>query len=115
MIDKETYHVCYQKDHIATRSVLNSPTRFGMHTNRPEFAIELVVTRKKNVKFYACHHGLSCVHIMHHSSNVNAQTHSWNQYGPFDNKNDRFVGDENSISQVSIWHIALYICMYISI
>ena len=34
--------------------------------------------KPKNVKFYACHHGLSCVHIMHHRSNTNVRTHSWN-------------------------------------
>ena len=32
--------------------------------------------KQKNVIFLACHHGLSCVHVMHHRSNTNAQTHS---------------------------------------
>ena len=40
--------------------------------------------------FYACHHSLSCMQVMHHRSNTNARTHSWNKYGPFDNKSDRF-------------------------
>ena len=44
--------------------------------------------KPKNVNFYACHHSLSCVHIMHHRSNMNAWTYSWSYYCPFDNKHD---------------------------
>ena len=33
--------------------------------------------KHKNVIFLVCHHGLSCVHVMHHRSNPNAQTHTW--------------------------------------
>ena len=34
--------------------------------------------KEKNVNFHACHHGLSCMHIMHYRPNTNARTHSWN-------------------------------------
>ena len=46
--------------------------------------------KQKNVKFLPCHRGFSCVHMMHHSTNKDAQTHSWNQCGPSDIKNDMF-------------------------
>ena len=62
--------------------------------------------KQKNVNFYACHNGLSCVHIMYHRSNTNARTTSWNYYGLFDTKMIRFVADQK-FSQVSIWQIAL--------
>ena len=33
-------------------------------------------------------HSLSCLHVMHHSTNTDVRTHSWNQCGPFDFKYD---------------------------
>ena len=39
----------------------------------PECAIDLAVTSKRMSNFIACHRGLSCVHVMYHSSNTNAR------------------------------------------
>ena len=73
-------------------SMPNLPTQFGENSDCPECAISLVVTRKKMSIFFACHRGLSCVHVMHHSSKTNARTHTWNNYGPSDNKKMQFDG-----------------------
>ena len=44
------------------------------------------------------------MHIMHHSSNTNAQTHSCNYYSPIDNKNDRFRCRSKFLPGVHIAH-----------
>ena len=45
---------------------------------------------RQRISCIYCHHGLFCVRVMHHSSNTDAQAHSWNYYGVPDNKFDTF-------------------------
>ena len=89
-------------------SIPNSPTQFGIHTNRLEFAMGFVVTSKKMSIFMlvttaspVCTKCIIDLMRMHgHTSGTNTVL--------LITKMIVFVADQK-FSEVSIWHITLYI------
>ena len=93
-------------------SVPNSPTQFGMHTNRPECAMGLVVTSPKmSILMLVTTSSPVCTYCIIDLIRIHSHTPGTNTVLLI-TKMIGFVADEK-FSQVSIWHIPLYICMYI--
>ena len=53
------------------------------------------------------------MHVMHHSTNMDARTHSWNEYDPSDNKNDTFYRRSKILTGVHMANIILHIFLYV--
>ena len=66
--------------------------------------------KQKMTIFFPCHRSLCCVHVMHHSTNTDAQTHYWNWYDPSDNKIDTFCHGSKILPGVHKAHI-FFQCM----
>ena len=53
------------------------------------------------------------MHVMHHSTNMDARTHSWNEYDPSDNKNDTFYRRSKILPGIQMANIILHIFLYV--